>query len=102
MALVNGFVETGIVFVDEYGSEKIRATRRAGCPYQIPDVREILALGQRALETDFVRPVRVKEHAEEEDVQQALAPRRLLDGNVVVQPRRLRSVMVPLADDPRP
>ena len=54
LALVNGFVETEIVFVDEYGSEKIRATRRAG-PYQIPDVREVyVALRQRALQPDFV------------------------------------------------
>jgi hypothetical protein len=64
LALVNGFVEMEIVFVVViigWGNmEKIRATRRAGCPYQIPDVREIyVALGQRALEPDFVRPVRV-------------------------------------------
>ena len=59
-------------------------------------------LGSALSSQILYRPVRGKEHAEEEDVQQALAPRRLLDGNVAVQPRRLRSVMVPLADDPRP
>ena len=75
-------------------------TRRAGYPSNPESPGEIcVALGQRALEQDLVRPVRVREHAEEDDVQQALAPRRLLDGNVAVQPRHLRSVMVPLADD---
>ena len=86
---------------DEYGGEKIRIRPLdEQAAHQLPKVREVdVALRPRALEPDLVRPVGVKEHAEEEDVQQALAPRRLLDGDVAVQPRVLCPVVVSLADD---
>ena len=86
---------------DEYGGEQIRVRPLdEQAAHQLAKVGKIdVALGPRALEPDLVRPVRVEEDAEEEDVEQARAPRRRRDGDVAVQPRRLGPVVVPLADD---
>jgi hypothetical protein len=51
-----------------------------------------------ALEPVPVRPVRVEKEGEEEDVEQALAPRRRVDGDVAVQTGLFRPVVVAFSD----
>ena len=66
---------------------------------QLAKVGEVdVSFGPRALQPVLVRPVRVEEHAEEQHVFQTVAPRPLFDGDVAVQSRLLRPVVVPLSD----
>ena len=57
-----------------------------------------MSFGPRALQPVLVRPVRVEEHAEEQDVFQTVAPRPPFDGDVAIHPCLLRPIVVPLAD----
>ena len=86
---------------DEYGSQKIRVgPLDKQAPRQLSKIRKInVAFRSRTLEPNLVSPVRIKEHAEEKNVQQTLAPRpsRLLDGDIAVEPRVFRPVMISLA-----
>ena len=59
-----------------------------------------MSLWTRALEPVPVRPVRVEKEGEEEEVEQARAPRpsRRVDGDVAVQTRLFRPVVVAFSD----
>ena len=57
-----------------------------------------MSLWTRALEPVPVRPVRIEKEGEEDDVEQALAPRRRGDGDVTVQTRLFRPVVVAFSD----
>lgn len=85
---------------DEYGREQIRVRPLdEQVAHQLAKNREVdVSLWPRALEPVLVRPVRVEEDAEEEDVQQTPAPRRLLDSDVAIEPRVFRPVAVSLSD----
>ena len=86
---------------DKYGGQQIRVgPLHEQAAHQLAKVGEVdVSLWTRALEPVPVRPVRVEKDGEEGEVEQTLAPRRLLDGDVAVQTGLFRPVVVPLSDD---
>jgi hypothetical protein len=86
---------------DEYGGQKIRVgPLDEQAPHQLPKIRKInVAFRSRTLKPNFVRPMRIKEHAKEKNVQQKLdAPCRLrLDGDIAVESRVFGPVMISLS-----